>query len=74
MATSPDSSNDDMRSEYDFRALAGVERGKYAKKYHEKLRVVRLADDVAAAFTDEAAVNEALRSFLRGERRPAKRS
>jgi hypothetical protein len=27
---------------------------------------VRLADDVADAFTDEAAVNDALRAYLRG--------
>jgi hypothetical protein len=63
-----------MRSEYDFRSMRGVTRGKYAAKYHERLRVVRLADDVAAAFSDENAVNEALREYLRGresEKTPA---
>ena len=69
MATSPDSSQspgDEMRSEYDFRELRGVVRGKYAARYNERLRVVRLAKDVAEAFKDEAAVNEALREYLRG--------
>jgi hypothetical protein len=72
MATSPDEPkppDDEMRPEYDFRAMSGVVRGKYAARYRERLRLVRLADDVAAAFADEAAVNEALRDYLR--RRPA---
>jgi hypothetical protein len=77
MATSPEnasSSGDDMRSEYNFREMRGVVRGKYAARYKERLRIVRLADDVAAAFTDEAEVNAALREYLRGreaEKRPA---
>ncbi len=67
METSPDTndSNDELRPQYDFRALRGVVRGKYAARYKERLRVVRLADDVAAAFADEAAVNAALREYLR---------
>jgi hypothetical protein len=72
MATSldgPKPSDDEMRPEYDFRAMRGVVRGKYAARYGERLRIVRLADDVAAAFADEAAVNEALREYLRN--RPA---
>jgi hypothetical protein len=72
MATSPDkpeSDDDDLRPEYDFRAMRGVVRGKYAARYRERLRIVRLADDVAPAFADEAAVNEALREYLRN--RPA---
>lgn len=70
MATSPDGvkpPEDEMRSEYDFRALRGVVRGKYAARYRERLRVVRLADDVGGAFKDEAAVNEALREYLRNQ-------
>ncbi len=68
MATSPDttgSGDEEMRPEYDFRTLPGVVRGKYAAKYRERLRVVRLADDVAPAFSNEGAVNEALREYLR---------
>ncbi len=72
MVTSPEvpkPPDDEMRSEYDFRAMRGVVRGKYAARYRERLRVVRLADDVGAAFKDEAAVNEALREYIRN--RPA---
>ncbi|MBA4067075.1 MAG: hypothetical protein C0501_25870 [Isosphaera sp.] len=65
MATSPEPAGDELRPEYDFRALRGVVRGKYAAQYRERLRVVRLADDVAGAFADEAAVNAALREYLR---------
>jgi len=75
MATSPEHTgpvDDELRSEYEFRSLRGVVRGKYAAQYRERLRVVRLADDVAAAFRDEAAVNDALREYLRG--RSAERS
>ena len=68
MGTSPNpaESGDELRPEYDFRALRGVVRGKYAARYRERLRVVRLAEDVAGAFADEAAVNAALREYLRG--------
>ncbi len=69
MAASPEESSkaeDELRPEYDFRALRGVVRGKYAARYRERLRIVRLADDVAAAFADENEVNEALREYLRG--------
>lgn len=68
MAISPESANpngDEMRPEYDFRTLRGVVRGKYAERYREHLRVVRLAEDVASAFPDEATVNQALREYLR---------
>lgn len=68
MATSPEDTapaEDELRPEYDFRSKRGVVRGKYAARYRERLRVVRLADDVAPAFADEAAVNEALREYLR---------
>jgi hypothetical protein len=65
MATSPEETEDDLQPEYDFRAMRGVVRGKYAARYRERLRVVRLADDVAGAFADEEAVNAALREYLR---------
>ena len=69
MATSPDGAepaSDELRPEYDFRKLRGVERGKYAARFRERLRLIRLAEDVAGAFSDEASVNEALRDYLRG--------
>ena len=76
MANSPNESekNDAMRPEYDFRSMHGVVRGKYAARYRNRLRVVKLDDDVAVAFEDEAAVNQALREYLRGrqaEKTPA---
>jgi len=75
MATSPDElePTDDLEPEYDFRSLRGVVRGKYAARYQERLRVVRLAADVSEAFADEDAVNAALREYLSGrqERRAA---
>jgi hypothetical protein len=66
MATSPDEpeSTDDLEPEYDFRSLRSVVRGKYAARYQERLRVIRLAADVSEAFADEAEVNAALREYL----------
>ncbi|QDV38834.1 hypothetical protein [Tautonia plasticadhaerens] len=66
MAPSPDNPEpaDDLRPEYDFRSLRGVARGKYASRYRERLRVVRLAEDISDAFEDEEAVNQALRDYL----------
>jgi len=66
MATSPDEAAqaDELRPEYDFRTLRGVVRGKYAAKFCERLRIVRLADDLAASFGSEAEVNAALREYL----------
>jgi hypothetical protein len=68
MATSHDEPgpSDELQPEYDFRSMRGVVRGKYASRYQERLRVVRLAPDVSAAFTDEDAVNAALREYLNG--------
>lgn len=68
MASPPSNSNgqdDQRRSDYNFRTMRGVQRGKYAAKYQERLRLVRLADDVSGAFGDEQAVNDVLRSYLR---------
>lgn len=67
MAASPElpDPDDEIEPEYDFRSLRGAVRGKYAARYQERLRVVRLEPDISAAFTDEAAVNAALREFLK---------
>lgn len=56
-----------MRPEYNFRELRGVVRGKYAERYKDRLRTVRLAKDVADAFKDEDAVNAALREYLQAK-------
>ena len=55
----------DMLPEYDFAAMEGVVRGKYAGRVVAYPRVVRLADDLSEAFPDDEAVNEALRQHLR---------
>ena len=56
---------DDLRSEYDLpQLLKGGVRGKYADRYREGTNLVLLAPDVAEVFTDEDAVNEALRLVI----------
>ena len=60
-----DEMDDELRPEYDLRELlrTGV-RGKYAKRYHAGTNLVLLDPDVAKAFPDEQAVNEALRLVI----------
>lgn len=57
--------NDDLRPEYDLRVLLkdGV-RGKYVDRYRAGTNLVLLEPDVAKAFPDETAVNEALRLVI----------
>ena len=57
--------NDELRPEYDETMLKGGIRGKYAKQYAAGTNIVRLEPDVAAAFPNEEAVNEALRFALK---------
>ena len=58
-------SSEDMRAEYDFDYTKAV-RGKYYRRLlKEGANVVVLDPDVAKAFRNAAAVNEALRSLLR---------
>lgn len=58
--------NDELRPEYDLRALLkGGVRGKYVARYRAGTNLVLLDPDVARAFPDEAAVNEALRLVIR---------
>jgi hypothetical protein len=55
---------DELRPEYDFDYSKAV-RGKYYRRLlKEGANVVVLEPDVAKAFRDSAAVNEALRSLL----------
>jgi len=57
--------DDELRSEYDLRELLkdGV-RGKYAEKYSAGTNLVLLDRDVAKAFPNDRAVNDALRLVL----------
>jgi len=63
--------NDELRPEYDIsELLKGGVRGKYADHYREGTNLVLLAPDVAAVFSDEKAVNEALRLVMKLARIP----
>lgn len=55
---------DDLQPESDYRSPRGAVRGKFAERDRERLRVVRSAADVSAAFEDKAAVNAALSESL----------
>ena len=60
-----DSEKDELRPEYDFSRMSGGVQGKYAKAYRGGTNLARLDPDVAAAYTTDASVNEALRAILR---------
>jgi hypothetical protein len=64
---------DDLRPEYDFSQMKGGVRGKYFERYREGTNVVLLDPDVAAAFPDAKAVNDALRLLLREKHTPQPR-
>lgn len=55
---------DDLRPEYDFTKLSEAIRGKYARAYRQDSNVVVLDEDVANAFPNEKAVNDALRLLI----------
>jgi hypothetical protein len=57
---------DELRPEYDMKSLLkGAVRGKYAAKYREGTNLVLLEPDVAEAFPNEKAVNDALRLVMK---------
>lgn len=58
--------NDELRPEYDMKSLLkdGV-RGKYATRYNAGTNLVLLEPDVAKAFPNEKAVNEALKLVIK---------
>jgi hypothetical protein len=62
--------DDDLRPEYDFSQLKGGVRGKYVERYREGTNLVLLDPDVAAAFPDAKAVNDALRLLLHERHNP----
>ena len=57
--------DDEPRDEYNFSAMSGGVKGKYAKQYQEGTNLVLLDSDVARAFPNGEAVNEALRSLMK---------
>ena len=60
----PSPVTDDLRPEYDLGSLRGGVRGKYFRKAIAAGNIVLLDPDVARAFPDDRAVNEALRALL----------
>jgi hypothetical protein len=58
-------SQHELRREYDFSALQGGVRGKYAARYRSGTNLVLLSPDVAEYFPDEQSVNAALRNLIR---------
>jgi hypothetical protein len=64
MKKKPDKHSDDLREEYDAPLIRSGVRGKYAKRYREGTNLILLAPDVAAAFPDAKAVNNALRLLI----------
>jgi len=56
---------DEMRSEYRREDLGEGVRGKYAREFQESSNVIVLDEDVARAFPNSQAVNEALRGLLK---------
>ena len=69
-----------LREEYDLRKLTGGVRGKYYRRFSEGTNLVLLDADIADAFPDAKAVNEALRVLVNvastrvGSARKAKRA
>ncbi|MBD2777550.1 hypothetical protein [Iningainema tapete] len=55
---------DELRSEYDFAQMEGGLRGKYVEQYRAGTNLVLLDPDVAQAFPNDTAVNEALRMLI----------
>lgn len=55
---------DELRPEYNFAHMEGGVRGKYVERYHEGTNLVLLDPDVAQAFPNDEAVNEALRLLM----------
>lgn len=55
---------DELRSEYDFAQMEGGVRGKYIERYRAGTNLVLLDPDVAQAFPNDEAVNDALRLLI----------
>ena len=58
--------NDELRPEYDLKSLLkGGVRGKYAARYRAGTNLVLLEPEVAKAFPNEKAVNEAVKLVMK---------
>lgn len=67
-----DDEDDDLLAEYDLSTLLkDAERGKYVTRYREGTNLVLLDPEVAAAFPNAEAVNQALRLVMKLAKIPA---
>ena len=55
---------DDVQPEYDLATMQNGERGKYLERYRQGSNVVVIDPDLAEAFPNAKAVNDALREVL----------
>jgi len=65
--------DDELQPEYDFSQMQGGVRGKYVERYRRGTNLVLLDPDVAEAFPDAKAVNDALRLLLQEKQSPRPR-
>ena len=64
MKKKPEAISDELRDDYDPSLIRKGIHGKYADRYKAGVKLVMLEPDVAAAFPDAKAVNDALRLLL----------
>jgi len=65
---------DELRPEYDMsQLLKGGVRGKYAARYRAGTNLVLLDPDIANAFPDDEAVNDALRLVIQMKKIPLRK-
>ena len=67
MINDPDTSEDELRPEYDLSKLEGGQRGKYLERYRSGTNLALLAPDVRIAFPTDDAVNQALRALMQNQ-------
>ena len=60
---------DELLPEYGFAGMRGGVRGKYVRRYRQGSNLALLDRDVAEAFPNDEAVNEALRVVMRAAER-----
>ena len=63
-----------LRPEYDFSELGNAVRGKYVEAYKQGSNLVLLDEDIAKAFPNERAVNDALRLLMNLAKQQAQRN
>ena len=62
------SKKDELRPDYPPELIKSGERGKYAERAEKGSNIVLLDPDVAKEFPNAAAVNDALRKYLRDKK------